>query len=85
MENMRKQSQQHMSAEVSEKLKELNRTLSQWNRNTSRDYLVLVVPFNPDEDLIGSLSGHPIPDEQLHEPVGVLEGIMMEREERKNA
>lgn len=79
--------QYHKDEKVEQALIKLNDEICSWERSTSREVLLMVIPFNGDEKIHISMNGKPM-EPKLVESVGVhslLERAMKEREKSGGA
>ena len=64
---------------IAEKITKLEEELRAFNRQTSRDYFLLVVPTSPDEEVTASLNGKPCLDNCSDPIEDIVAAVLMHR------
>lgn len=69
----------HLDERCSDALVKLNDALCTFERATSREYTLILVPESPDEEIHMSQSGKPLPKNFDMSPMEILEGALLRR------
>lgn len=55
----------HIDSDCNEALIKLNDALCSWERGTNRQYTLILIPLSPDERIVVSQNGKPLPENHL--------------------
>lgn len=55
----------HIDSRCEQALIKLNDALCSWERNTNRQYTLILIPLSPDERIVISENGKPLPEDHL--------------------
>lgn len=58
----------HIDSRCEQALIKLNDALCSWERNTNRQYTLILIPLSPDERIVVSENGKPLPEDHLATP-----------------
>jgi len=73
----------HKDRECEQALIRLNDALCMWERDTGRESTLIFVPETPDEPIVMSQSGKPLPENFSMTPEAILAIAMKRRKMRK--
>ena len=69
----------HIDPRCEQALIKLNDALCSWERNTNRQYTLILIPLSPDERIVVSENGKPLPEDCLVTPEETLNNAMKRR------
>lgn len=58
----------HIDSRCEQALIKLNDALCSWERSTDRQYTLILIPLSPDERVVISENGKPLPEDSLTIP-----------------
>ena len=68
----------HIDPRCDQALIKLNDALCSWERSTNRQYTLILIPLSPDERIVVSENGKPLPEDHFMTPEETL-AIAMKR------
>jgi len=69
----------HIDSRCEQALIKLNDALCSWERDTNRQYTLILIPLSPDERIIISENGKPLPQNFLVTPEETFNNAMRRR------
>lgn len=69
----------HIDSRCEQALIKLNDALCSWERNTGREYTLILIPWSSDERMVISENGKPLPKDCLSTPEESLANAMRRR------
>ncbi len=69
----------HIDSRCDQALIKLNDALCSWERSTNRQYTLILIPLSPDERIVVSENGKPLPEDCLVTPEETLNNAMKRR------